>query len=311
MNHLELPWSTLGLDTIETVEFEPVLNRPALLAATAFLGFLPVIAVEALAPSPRVEVRDRWDRFMDELAIALALAPNTQPTFLFIGESNSGGVALNSSLPDSDLLPTSTVRILNNDTLASFDNLDIGSNNLRGHTGLASYSDEHHGWEAGLSAHFADLTPYDQAFLVKAGQGGSRVADWADGGDYFTEFQSRVAAADNLLGSPDWRVWFTLGVNDANDGADPVEWRAATEEFIDRIRTELGSDTISIFAPTLMNNTPNKIAINQQLGAIAATDPYFTLVNTTDTAIYPLQDPNHWNAAAMGQMAKDFLILDF
>ena len=66
-----------------------------------------------------------------------------------IGESNAGGYALNSEATAAELEPRPAVLLLNNKTLKSFDPLDIGTNNLVGHTGMEHY--ETHGFELMLA----------------------------------------------------------------------------------------------------------------------------------------------------------------
>ena len=70
---------------------------------------------------------------------------NYVPLVLFIGESNSGGVALNSDLAASELLPRPRVQIWDNINNDGFDTLQIGVNNLLGHIGLETYATDHHG----------------------------------------------------------------------------------------------------------------------------------------------------------------------
>ena len=76
------------------------------------------------------------------MADMLRLTPklSNRKTILVVinGESNSGGYALNSEASPRELGRRRSVKILNNTTLATFDDLDIGVNNLVGHTGLAN-----------------------------------------------------------------------------------------------------------------------------------------------------------------------------
>src|SRR5689334_9823752 len=62
--------------------------------------------------------------------------------FVFAGESNSGGIALNSDATETELAPRSSVQIMNlySGTFA-FETLDIGFNNLVDHAGLTDQPD--------------------------------------------------------------------------------------------------------------------------------------------------------------------------
>jgi len=126
-------------------------------------------------------------------------AGDRPPTLLVVitGESNAGGYALNSEATPEELAPRPAVQILDNDALV-FRPLAIGTNNLLGHAGLRPT--ETHGFELEL-ANRAERWPADRqpVYLVKTGQGGSRIADWAPDGAYFRTFRTRVAAARRLL----------------------------------------------------------------------------------------------------------------
>lgn len=91
------------------------------------------------------------------------------------GESNSGGYALNSEALSSELLPRSAVQILDNTGLATWQDLDIGTNNLVGHSGLSNGST--HGFELELANRAETDSFYNEpVYLVKTGQGGSTIA---------------------------------------------------------------------------------------------------------------------------------------
>lgn len=220
-----------------------------------------------------------------------------------LGESNSGGLGLNTDLAADELDPNPDIQILNNTTLTLQD-LDIGTNNLLGHTGLTNGTT--HGWEAGIQAHTSG-----QCYLIKCGQGGSRIDQWADAGTYQNTFEARIDAFEALVTTRNYRVWLSFGINDANAGTDPTSWRTATEDWISRIRTKLGSATIHIYATKIMNNAPARIAINAQLDAIAAADTNFFLVDSSNSIFYPLVDNSHWNSLGLKQIARDFLELEF
>jgi hypothetical protein len=81
------------------------------------------------------------------------------PLIIFNGESNSGGYADNSEALPSELAPRPSVQILDNIGLASFLDLDIGTNNNVDHLGLSNTS---HGWELGLANSVEAGEWYDQ-----------------------------------------------------------------------------------------------------------------------------------------------------
>jgi Carbohydrate esterase, sialic acid-specific acetylesterase len=281
-----------------------------------FGGFLPSPETEQLYANCTIRqfaftnsladtrIVHRFLRFLEGIDLPpIKLPSNT--TFVFIGESNSGGSASNSSLGPEELDPNPSIQILNNSSL-TLEPLDIGSNNLIGHFGAIDQSS--HGWEAGLQ-----INTSGQCYLVKCGQGGSTISQWNDGGSYQNTFEARINAFQSLVPSANYRVWLSFGINDAAQGTAPATWRASTENWISRIRTKLGSPTIKVYATKLMANTSQKIAYNLQLDAMAAADPNFILLDTSSILTYPLitGDPNHWNSSSMKRMARGFLSLEF
>ena len=225
-----------------------------------------------------------------------------RPKLLVIinGESNSGGFALNSEATAEELATRSAVQILDNDALV-FRPLDIGTNNLLGHAGLKPT--ETHGFELEL-ANRAERLPKESlpVYLVKTGQGGSRIAEWAADGRYFQTFRSRIAAAKRLLADEQVRtvILFSLGINDAIAGTPLEQWKPAVEEHLARLRKEIGGDT-----PIVMTRfMPRYAAYNAAIEELCTKVPGTSSVDTLDA---PLRDPNHWSYAGMKLVAGRML----
>lgn len=235
---------------------------------------------------------------------------NYKPVIIFIGESNSGGVAHNTSATSDELLPHSEVQILNPLTL-SFEDLDIGTNNLLDHAGLESYSSNSHGWELELCNQVRNGEwPSDVVYLIKAGQGGSVVSEWTVNGTYFSKLVERVDVARQYFADngiiPVFYVWFSLGINDAIANTDPVVFKNDTLTFLANIRK-----TIGVFAPFAMTVImSNYSSINGSLVDIALDDKFTTLIPTSDAG---LVDPNHWSYSGMKLIAtrmKNYCLYD-
>ena len=229
-------------------------------------------------------------------------AAGRRPKLLVIitGESNSGGFALNSEATAEELATRSAVQILDNDALV-FRPLDIGTNNLLGHAGLKPT--ETHGFELEL-ANRAERLPKESlpVYLVKTGQGGSRIAEWAADGRYFQTFRSRIAAAKRLLAEEQVRpvILFSLGINDAIAGTPLEQWKPAVEEHLARLRKEIGDDT-----PIVMTRfMPRYAAYNTAIEELCKKVPGTSSVDTLDA---PLRDPNHWNYVGMKLVAGRML----
>lgn len=233
---------------------------------------------------------------------------STLPTFIFVGESNASGEALNSALASDELDANPSMQILNNTTLL-LESLDIGTNNMIGQNATPILATAH-GWEAGLQQHLLGEAGELGCYLLKLGQSGSSISEWANGSAYSNTFNSRVSAFRALVPSTNYRVWLSFGINDANAGTNPTTWRTNTEAWIARIRTSVGVPTLKFFAVKLMANSTAKGNINTQLDAIAAADSNFHLLDASSTAAYPLQDTNHWNAASMKLIAQGLLQLE-
>ena len=241
------------------------------------------------------------------------------PLFVYTGESNSGGYALNSEAFPAELLARPSVQILNNDTL-EFEDLHIGVNNKLGHYGHEASWYTTHGWELGLANRVEANTSFDSpVYLVKACMGGSQINDWVDGGagNYGTGtvhpwelFQERVNAAISLLQGQGKTVqlyiFYSQGINDAIAGTNINTWKTATLAHFDKIRAMYGPVTIvmtkfmSIYA-----------AFNTAIDQLITARPDLYAVNTTDATT---RDTNHWDYAGMkliGQRMENVLIENY
>jgi len=221
--------------------------------------------------------------------------------FVINGESNSGGYALNAQASPRELERRTSVRILNNTTLASFDDLQIGVNNLVGHDRLANGTT--HGFELELTNRAdADERYRAPCYLVKTGQGGSRIAEWNIKGTYYTTFSKRVRAASKLLAGQPHRtiVLFSLGINDAIAGTDVDVWRTAVKEHFGNVRREVGADT-----PIIMTRFMRRYALfNTAIEEICREVPNTYSVGTVDA---PLRDDNHWDYEGTKRVAGRML----
>jgi Carbohydrate esterase, sialic acid-specific acetylesterase len=200
------------------------------------------------------------------LAAGMAIGcadPGGRPLcFVFTGESNSGGTALNTAAIAAELAPRSRVQILTTVTHEFdpelplvFQPLDIGTNNFLDHDGLTSSSTIHpapgvyttHGMELALSnavdaGAFRDFGN-GMIHLVKVGQGGWSIPFWGAPGTPWQRFLVRTSAARGLLpGNTQYIVWYSQGINDAIQAGDTAHintWVASTVAVLERIQAQI------------------------------------------------------------------------
>jgi hypothetical protein len=231
-----------------------------------------------------------------------SLASSEAFLFVFNGESNSGGFAVNADLSGGELPARTAIKIRNN-TSGDFENIDIGTNNLIGHTGLTDNGT--HGWEAGLANEVEAGVVSAPVYLVKTGQGGSIITEWNVGGSYWNTMTARIDdAISDLTGlgkTPVIVVWWTLGINDRIAGTNEATWRTNVETFIAAFREEYGSN-VKFHVPLFMDN--DNANFNDTLLAIDAADSNFFTVSSDSAG---LRDDNHWNAAGMKILANRLL----
>jgi hypothetical protein len=217
---------------------------------------------------------------------------------IFSGESNSGGYAVNSDATSDELAPR-TLQILNNTSL-EFEDLDIGTNNLIGHAGFTDNTT--HGWELQLANRYEDGDFNRPVYLVKTGQGGTRIADWNVGATTYLSpncwqiMQDRVNAAiseiETLTGqTPELVMFYSLGINDAIAGTNTSTWKTAVEAHFAKVRAEWPG------LPIFMTELPNIYdTFNAKIDEIVAADSNTFKIETSDAT---MRDTNHWDYAGM------------
>lgn len=237
---------------------------------------------------------------------AVSATPNAISTLAFVitGESNSGGIGLNSSATAHEVSDRPAVQITN---LTSgnflYEDLHIGVNNLRDHAELESYYDTSHGFELQLanSAEANSFPDNPQVYLTKTGQGGSRIAQWNVGGTYWTKHLQRTAAAKTQLPAQrQWVVWFSLGINNGIDGTPADTFQTALIAHINKIKADLPGSIIIMTEFEAMPANSGYPAINTVLRNIASTEANVFSVDTTGTAT---DGGNHWTYAGLKQVA--------
>lgn len=218
------------------------------------------------------------------------------PLIIFTGESNSGGYALNSQALSGEIAPRSSIQILNNNTML-FEALDIGTNNIIGHAGLAP--DQTHGWELMLANRVeAGTFIPSPCYLVKTGQGGSLIEQWAEGAaeGYWDIFQDRVDTAITLLttltgSAPTPYIFYSQGINNAlNSGTAPA-WITNTLAHFDKIRAKYGN--VPIVMTKFMSTHP---ILNAAIDELV---PQRSGVYSVFTEDATLRDVNHWDYTGM------------
>ncbi|MEI8123223.1 MAG: SGNH/GDSL hydrolase family protein [bacterium] len=209
--------------------------------------------------------------------------------FVFNGESNSGGKAPNSEATPAELAPRSCVQIMNlTSGRFQFEDLQIGVNNLRDHVRLSGHPS--HAWELELANLVAEgkFPGYKQVYLIKTGQGGSTIAQWAEGSAYWNKFIQRIDAAPaQLPPNPQWIIWYSLGINDTGGGTPKATWKPAVIDHLQRMKKKLPGAIILMTQFQSMGYTE----LSQAIAEIVASEPdVYAIDSTGDT----LADKNHW-----------------
>jgi hypothetical protein len=227
--------------------------------------------------------------------------------FVFTGESNSGGLGFNTGLSAAELAPRPAVQIMNlTSGTFQFEDLDVGTNNLREHDGFSYFYDYAHGLEVPL-AHAVEtgaLPGYSQVPLIKTGQGGSTVASWNSNGTYWGKFLQRINAAKTQLpAETQWVVFYELGLNDKVHTHTPLaEFEAQTIQHLEKLKAELPGALILIagFESTAESTYTNV------LKRIAAADASLMMIDSTGAAMY---DAYHWNYLGVKLMGERMVTL--
>lgn len=222
-----------------------------------------------------------------------------------VGESNSGGMGANASLPAPLLAATSRVKILNV-TTSVFENMDIGTNNNLDHDGLDPTT---HGWEAGFLNYLDNNIQTEPIYYVQTGQGGAQLANFANGGTWWTKIQTRINTAKakfvELGISPTWEIWITIGINDFLDGAPitPAVYKANMMTLISEVRTMIGQGNVRVSAAEFMQ--PVKDAYPTYITQFDALATDVANLRIVDTTGLTLQNDYHWDSAgyvALGEL---------
>jgi hypothetical protein len=232
------------------------------------------------------------------------LATKSGPiVFVITGESNSGGIGLNSQATAAERAPRACVQIMNLTSGSfGFEDLKLGVNNLRDHFRLDGYYDTCHGFENQLanSVDAGVFTNTPQVYLIKTGQGSARMAQWAvgDRSGYWAKFLERINAAKRQLpANPQWVVWFSLGINDGIAHTPIDKWQEDTLAYLKRIKDELPGAVIVMTQFQSMRNYPQ---IDAALAKIAEEEARVFVVDSTGA---DLANPNHWNYAGLKTVA--------
>jgi hypothetical protein len=230
--------------------------------------------------------------------------------FVITGESNSGGVGLNSEATPRELQPRRSVLIadLEADGMPLVP-MQLGKNNLRRHVGLENYYDKYHGLENGLANATEEgiLRDRSPVYLVKTGHGGSTIAQWhpdAPNG-YWRQLVERTDAVKNQLDRDvEWVVWMSLGINDAIAGTDPDRWQQGVAEHLVRIQKQLPGARVVMTEFQSMGYSET----NRRIRRLADDLPRVESVETTGV---PLSDANHWGYQGLKEVAQRMLRKSF
>lgn len=200
---------------------------------------------------------------------------------------------------------TNLVQILNNNTLV-IEDLDIGTNNNLGHTDFTPVQEaSFHGWELGMSnAIRNNCYPYEQIYILKAGQGGSTISEWNTGGTYYNTFVTRYNAFKTQIDALEQEYYpvfaLALGVNDEIAGTDRATFKANVQAFVNNLRTTVGYDAQFLVAEL----PPVYASYDSLLTEIAEADRGFTKIETTDLS---LKNISHWDYEGNQDLADRML----
>jgi len=237
--------------------------------------------------------------------------PDTAYLFVFSGESNSGGVALNSDAAPYEIGVRKSVLIWDNVGGTGWDTLNIGVNNLLGHFGFTEAQTHlFHGWELGL-ANAADSGRFKRTpvYLTKTGQGSSRISQWdsTDPSGYWVKMKHRVDSSTAELKSRGipfkMVIWYSQGINDRIYGTPRSTWKEKTIAHLNKIHDAFGKDIPIIMVESMTNNGND--LYNPDMEDIAAIVPHVSTVKTTGLPVQA--DNNHWTYVSMKAIARSLI----
>jgi len=241
--------------------------------------------------------------------------PSSNTLFYIEGESNSGGLASISLADPADVGTQPSVKILNLNTLASLDTLQIGgtgSNNLLDHAGAQSYYGLSFGFELEIARRAKTVPFYNGlAYVVKCGQGGSVISQWATGGAYDIKSLDRTNAIKSLLpNSYKTIILYSLGINDSEAGTNVAAFKIAVKNRHAVLRSRWGYQTPIIM--TQFNGmgrlSSDFDAFSRAIAEICAETQYTFYTNTFGATINA--DKFHWNGANTGMKYVTGKLLD-
>lgn len=230
----------------------------------------------------------------------------TAPLFIMIGESNiAGQYGLNTELTSSELAIRPRLQIINNSTL-KFEPLKIGTNNLIDHFGIADNTA--HGWENALARSFENnVWGAKTGYLIKSGQGGSTIAQWANGGTYWNKFMDRLNGARAYFNAnritPTPFILFTLGINDRIATTPTATYKAGVKDLFSRLREQVGMAPILI--PYFMQ-TANSDQFDFMLNQICEEMPMVYRVSQTGATQY---NTYHWDSHGLDTIGNRMVVL--
>jgi hypothetical protein len=230
------------------------------------------------------------------------------PLFVIIGESNASGRGLNTSATSDELAIQQNVKILNNTTL-QFENMQIGVNNNLGELSGVADPLSYHGIELELANKARTGSAFHSSiiYVVKAGQGGSKITDWNDGGKYWNAAKQRMTAALTLLKSqgmiPVVYVFYSQGLNDAGASTDVTAWKTKTISHFTKIRSILGY--VPIVMTRFMTST-NWDTYNKAIYEICKSDGFSFPIYTRDATLDGTTNI-HWSYAGLKTVADRFI----
>src|SRR6478735_900576 len=227
------------------------------------------------------------------------------PLFIMTGESNTGGIAPNGDLLSWETSPRSSISILNNSSLL-FQDLAIGTNNLIQHYGLTDNTT--HSWENGFAYSIErGYISKRQIKLVKAGQGGSKIADWDVGATSYLGqnlwqiFQNRYNAAMAIDPTFTPYIFYQQGINDSIAGTNITTWKTKTLAHWDKIRALVGANTPIFVAKFMTAYATYNTAIDE---IVAQRSYIYTIDSDSETL---LGDGNHYTTTGQKNIAFKFI----
>lgn len=253
---------------------------------------------------------------------------NNKYLFVINGESNAGGLGLNSSGSVGELGIRSNVRIMNNYTL-NFEILNIGSNNYSNHADAditnnpsrplpdPTITTTRHGFELQLANIIDSNTTFykSETYIIKTGQGTSLISEWMPSASnrwlvtsFFTQFTDRINSAksyfdtNNLTYTP--VIIFSLGINDVLGNTNVNTWKSNVLTHFANMRSLLEANTpiiITQFQSMTDISVANLVNYNIAIQEICSE---YNNIYCIDTTGFALGDIYHWNYTGLKQIVN-------